>query len=134
MLDAEGKRAMGKAREFIQPNAKPSDLVFRSRRQGPLTEQTILIQGLYPALDRLGIERDGFHALRYGCNTRWQLSGLAPMVIRQQMGHSSSDMTDHHTSTLSPEQVRAAFTSKFGHKIDVLENDGNLKTSSIAAY
>jgi integrase len=33
MLDAEGKRAMAKAREFIQPNAKPSDLIFRSRRQ-----------------------------------------------------------------------------------------------------
>jgi len=52
--------SMAKAREFMQANAKPSDLIFHSRRQGPLTEQTILVQGLYPALDRLGIERDGF--------------------------------------------------------------------------
>jgi integrase len=133
MLDREGKRAMAKAKEFIPLNAKAADLVFRSRRQGPLTEQTILVQGLYPALDRLGIERDGFHALRYGCNTRWQLAGLAPVVIRQQMGHSSSDMTDHYTSTLSPEQVEAAFESKFGRKIDVLENDGKRETVSIAA-
>jgi hypothetical protein len=86
-----------------------------------------------PALDRLGIERDGLHALRYCCNTRWQLAGLAPVVIRQQMGHSSSDMTDHYTSTLSPEQVQAAFQSKFGRKIDVLENDGKRESVSIAA-
>ena len=117
MLDREGKRAMAKAKEFIPLNAKPIDLIFRSRRQGPLTEQTILVQGLYPALDRLGIERDGFHALRYGCNTRWQLAGLAPVVIRQQMGHSSSDMTDHYTSTLSPEQVQAAFESSLAVKL-----------------
>jgi integrase len=95
--------------------------------------QTILVQGLYPALDRLGIGRDGFHALRYGCNTRWQLAGLASVVIGQQMGHSSSDMTDHYTSTLPPEQVQAAFISKFGRKTDVLENDGKRESVSIAA-
>jgi len=133
MLDAEGKKAMEAAQGLIPANAKPSDLVFRSRRNGPLTEQTILVQGLYPALDRLKVERAGFHAFRYGCNTRWQLAGLAPVVIRQQMGHSSSDMTDHYTSTLSSEQVRAAFVLKFGPKIDVLENDGKRETVSIAA-
>ena len=133
MLDAEGRKAMAKVKEFIPADAKPLDLLFRSRRQGPLTEQTILTQGLYPALDRLKVERVGFHALRYGCNTRWQLAGLAPVVIRQQMGHSSSDMTDHYTSMLSPEQVRTAFSSNFGRKIDVLENDGKRETVSIAA-
>jgi hypothetical protein len=49
------------------------------------------------------------------------------------MGHSSSDMTDHYTSTLSPEPVQAAFMSKVGRKIDVLENDGKRETVSIAA-
>jgi len=78
LLDAEGKKAMAKVREFIPAEAKPSDLLFRSRRQGPLTEQTILTQGLHPALDRLKVERVGFHALRYGCNTRCNWQGLLP--------------------------------------------------------
>ncbi len=56
-----------------------------------------------------------------------------PVVIRQQMGHSSSDMTDHYTNTLSSEQVRAAFVSKFGRKIDALENDGKRETVSTVA-
>jgi hypothetical protein len=62
-----------------------------------------------------------------------QLAGLPPVVIRQQMGHSSSDITDHYTSTLSPEQVRGAFELKFGHRIDVLENDGKCESNSVAA-
>jgi len=30
---------------------------------------------------------------RHGCNRSWELSGMNPVVLRQQMGHSSAVMT-----------------------------------------
>ena len=37
---------------------------------------------------------------RHGCNRRWELSGLNPAVIRQQMGHSSATMTALYTGEI----------------------------------
>ncbi len=71
------------------------------------------------------LPRAGLHAFRHGCNRRWELSGLNPAVIRQQMGHSSEKMTAQYTRQIPLEEVKAAFSkvhfsSKSGKKIDVL--------------
>jgi hypothetical protein len=58
---------------------------------------------------------------RRGCNRRWELAGVKPAVIRQQMGHSSSAMTDRYTGEIPLDDVRVEFSMKFGDKIDVLE-------------
>jgi len=50
------------------------------------------------------------HTLRRGCNRRWELSGLNPAVIRQQMGHSSATMTALYTGQIPLEDVQAAFS------------------------
>ena len=52
----------------------------------------VAIQGLHPALKALGLEKTGSHAFRRGCNRRWELAGVNPAVIRQQMGHASAAM------------------------------------------
>jgi integrase len=65
------------------------------------------------------------HALRRGCNRRWELAGIYPAVIRQQMGHTSATMTRLHTGEIPREDVAAAFSKRFGSKIDVLENMKN---------
>src|SRR5436190_15300452 len=96
-------------------------LIFHSKRGGPLLETNILNQGLYPALEALGLEKAGMHAFRRGCNRRWELAGVNPALIRQQMGHSSSAMTDRYTGEIPLDDVRAEFSMKFGNKIDVLE-------------
>jgi len=90
-----------------------------------LLETTILNQGLHPALKALGLERAGMHAFRRGCNRRWELAGINPAVIRQQMGHSSATMTRLYTAEIPPEDVASAFSMKFGSQIDVLENMEN---------
>jgi len=51
------------------------------------------------------------HAFRHGCNRSWELSGMNPVVLRQQMGHSSAVMTARYTGEIPLEQVRAAFSS-----------------------
>lgn len=65
------------------------------------------------------------HAFRRGCNRRWELAGLNPAVLRQQMGHSSSAMTARYTGEVPFEQIRTEFSPRFGIKIDVLENMEN---------
>jgi hypothetical protein len=59
--------------------------------------------------------------LRRGCNRRWELAGVNPAVIRQQMGHASAAMTALYTGEIPLEQIRTEFSMKFGNKIDVLE-------------
>jgi integrase len=65
------------------------------------------------------------HAFRRGCNCRWELAGINPAVIRQQMGHTSSTMTARYTGEIPLEQIRTEFSMKFGNRIDVLENMEN---------
>ena len=85
---------------------------------GMVTRRSVL-KGM--ALGALGLEQAGMHAFRRGCNRRWELAGVKPAVIRQQMGHSSSAMTDRYTGEIPLDDVRAEFSMKFGNKIDVLE-------------
>jgi len=122
LLDPEGKRALSSLRQFMKDDAKPEALVFHSKRNRPLQETCILIQGLHPCLDALGIRRAGLHAFRAGCNRRWELAGIVPAVIRQQMGHSDSKMTERYTGELSLDEVRVE-----------LENNGKRKSTLIAA-
>jgi integrase len=89
LVDSEGQAAMKALKQF----AKHDGLVFHSRNHGPLAETTILTQALHPAARVLGLPKGGMHAFRRGCNRRWELSRVPAAVIRQQMGHTSSDMT-----------------------------------------
>lgn len=125
LLDTEGRKAMKSLRQYIGSATDPNELVFRSKRGAPLLETTILAQGLHPAIESLGLERSGLHAFRRGCNRRWELAGINPAVIRQQMGHTSAAMTQLYTGEIPPEDVVAAFSMKFGTEIVVLENIEN---------
>ena len=69
-----------------------------------------LHDGLHPALKALNLPRAGMHAFRQGCNRRWELAGLNPAVLRQQMGHSSAGMTARYTGEIPLAQVRQAFS------------------------
>jgi integrase len=116
---------MRRLRRFVKDARDSNTLVFRSHRGGPLRETNILNQGLHPALEALKLEKAGLHAFRRGCNRRWELAGINPAVIRQQMGHTSSTMTARYTGEIPFEQIRTEFSMKFGTKIDVLENMEN---------
>ena len=85
----------------------------------------MLADGLHPALKAVGLPQAGMHAFRHGCNRRWELAGVNPAVLRQQMGHSTAAMTARYTGEIPLAQVRAAFSIGNGNKIDVLENMEN---------
>jgi integrase len=105
LADTEGHCAMRKLKQFITQDG----LVFRSKRGGPLVENTILVQGLHPALKKLGLPKSGMHAFRRGCNRRWELARVSAAVIRQQMGHASASMTALYTGEIPVEQVVRQF-------------------------
>jgi integrase len=102
LADLEGRHAMQKLRQFIMEDG----LIFRSKRGGPLVENSILVQGLHPALKKLGLPKAGMHAFRRGCNRRWELARVSAAVIRQQMGHASASMTAHYTGEIPVEVVK----------------------------
>jgi len=102
LADLQGQHAMQKLKQFL----KQDGLIFRSKRGGPLVENSILVQGLHPALKKLGLPKAGMHAFRRGCNRRWELSRVSAAVIRQQMGHTSASMTAHYTGEIPVEVVR----------------------------
>jgi integrase len=107
--DPEGRKAMQALRQLLGTSL-PDELIFRTRRGGPLLQTTVLNQGLYPALKALGLPKGGLHGFRRGCNRRWELAGISPAVIRQQMGHTSERMTALYSGEIPLEQVQAAFS------------------------
>ena len=66
----------------------------------------MLADGLHPALKAVGLPQAGMHAFRHGCNRRWELAAVNPVVVRQHMGHSSAAMTARYTGEIPLEQVR----------------------------
>jgi len=105
--DREGKVAMKVLKRFLSGIHSTSAFVFHSRRGKPLRETNVLTDGLHPALRHAGLQKAGMHGFRHGCNRRWELAGMNPAVLRQQMGHSSSAMTARYTGEIPVESVRA---------------------------
>lgn len=122
--DAEGRAAMQALKTFVAGRLQnPKALVFATANETPLQQSHVLRRGLHPTLKALGLPKTGLHAFRHGCNRRWELAGLNPAVLRQQMGHSSQAMTTRYTGELPLEQVKLSFG--FGKQIVVLENMEN---------
>jgi len=84
----------------------------------------VLHEFLHPALKALRFQQAGMHAFRHGCNRRWELSGMNPAVLRQQMGHSSAVMTARYTGEIPLEQVRAAFSTM---ELENMENGRSIR-------
>lgn len=123
LADREGQEALRALKAFLgQRVPNPDSLLFHSRRGSPLRETNVLHHGLHPAIKTLGLQQAGMHAFRHGCNRRWELAGMNPAVLRQQMGHSTAAMTARYTGEIPIEQVRAAFSINNGPTIVVLEN------------
>ena len=131
--DPEGREAVRELKTFIGDRINnPNELVFHSKYDSPLRETTVLHEALHPALKVLGLPQAGMHAFRHGCNRRWELAGMNPAVLRQQMGHSSAAMTARYSGEIPLAQVQAAFSALNGNKIVVLENTENLENEAVA--
>jgi integrase len=107
LADREGQRAMRTLKAYVGKRLQQSEeLVFCTSEKTPLQLSQVLREALHPALKALGLPQDGMRPFRRGCNRRWELAGMNPAVLRQQMGHSSAGMTYHYTGEIPLSQVR----------------------------
>jgi integrase len=120
LADSEGKQAMRLLKKYVGKRFQESNsFVFSSARKTPLRASQVLEESLHPALKAIGLPQDGMHGFRRGCNRRWELAGMNPAVLRQQMGHTSATMTALYTGEIPLALVRASFSNN----LDKLENE-----------
>jgi integrase len=87
-------------------------LVFATRNGTPWGADVVRKRRLYPLLEKLGIERCGFHAFRHGNETVMD-SEAVPMATRQnRLGHSDPRVTMRYTHVVSEDGRKIA--ARFG--------------------
>ena len=73
--------------------SKPDDLIFPSRKGTALRRNNLLRRVLYPACDKIGIQRIGWHGLRHLHSTLQSEAGVPMKVVQAQMGHADLETT-----------------------------------------
>lgn len=134
MADAEGREAMSMLQRFLKGPQTQTSFVFRSKRGTALRETSVLHRFLHPVLRNLGLPQAGMHAFRHGCNRRWELSGMNPGVLRQQMGHSSAVMTARYTGEIPLDKVQEAFSKMELENIGVIGKRPIPTSSRLVVY
>lgn len=77
----------------LRADAGGEDLVFRGPRGAPISPNNARYRVLAPALERAGLPRVGFHALRHTCASLLIERGLSPLRLQRWMGHHSAAYT-----------------------------------------
>lgn len=96
--------AMGEALEKVfrmlcPSNAAPNDLVFVSQKKTPLRPENVLKRIIYPACERIGLPKIGWHNLRHTSATL--LHQHEPLRVTQAiLGHSDLQTTLGYTHVL----------------------------------
>ena len=87
-------------------------LLFATGNGTPWDADLVRKRKLYPLLEKLGIERCGFHAFRHGNETVMDGEGV-PMSTRQnRLGHSDARTTMRYTHVISEDGRKIA--ARFG--------------------
>ncbi|HWF37310.1 MAG TPA: tyrosine-type recombinase/integrase [Candidatus Acidoferrales bacterium] len=101
--------------ETWHPNAL--GLLFASRQGTPIRPSHIVPRKLHPLLDRLEIERAGFHAFRHSHSTLLVELGAPVTVAQAQLGHSDLATTMRTYTHLMPQTQRDA-VDRLGSVLD----------------
>jgi integrase len=77
----------------LQRQDGKSELLFVNGRGRPFSANKLREKYLYPLLDKLGIQRGGFHSLRHGAASALLADGATPAVVQRQLRHSDARIT-----------------------------------------
>jgi integrase len=78
-------------------NGRTDGLVFRSKRNTPLINSTVLNKHLHPLLRTLGLDRGGMHGFRHFRVSTLVMAGTSIEVIKKWIGHGSDEMIRRYT-------------------------------------
>jgi integrase len=117
LQDREGKESMRKLKHLLKGRLNAEALVWLlAWRAAPRDHDTESKAVSSTQSTRFAARRSA--RISTGCNRRWELAGINPAVIRQQMGHSSHRMTALYSGEIPLDQVREAFSSKLLEKME----------------
>ena len=134
LADAEGREALSMLKRLLKGSQTQTSLVFRSKRGTALSETSVLHLFLHPVLRTLEFPQPEMHAFRHGCNRRWELSGMNPAVLRQQIGHSSAVMTARYTGEIPLDEVQEAFSKMELENMEVIGTRPCCTRSRLVVY
>jgi integrase len=106
-LDSVMKAALEKVKTLSRYR-KPDDLVFTASNGAPINRRNMLNRHLKPTLKKLGLPPCTFHDLRHLHSSLSMRVGASPEVTRDNMGHSTVDVTQNIYTGTWWDQRRAA--------------------------
>lgn len=78
-------------------DASDGALIFASRKGTPLNPRNLMRRVIWPACDRVGLSRIGWHVLRHTCSTLLSDRGEALPTVQALLGHSHVQTTLGYT-------------------------------------
>lgn len=101
MAQAEGRLSLGATRN-------DQDLVFPNALGRAMEASNLLRRSYIPLLNRAGVSRLNFHALRHTAATLILMQSIPPKVVSEMLGHSQIGITMDTYSHVIPAMQRQA--------------------------
>ncbi len=89
-----------------------SELLFVNRCGRPLCADKLREKQLHPLLEKLGIEKGGFHSMRHGAASALLADGASPALVQKQLRHSDLRITLAVYGHVLGDQQRAAVQNR----------------------
>src|SRR5215831_14503892 len=99
-------------RAYLDGHDGKSELLFINQRGRPFSANKLRADVLHPLLDRSGIPRGGFHAIRHGAASALLADGATPAVVQRQLRHSNAKITLEHYAHVVGDMQRTAVESR----------------------
>ncbi len=107
-------------RDFV--GDRKQGFLFRTRTGTPFLQSNFLRSSLYPILEELGIEKQGFHGFRRFRVTHLESSCVPPALVKYWTGHAKSSDGEVVRQTVTDRYIKMAKDTKF--RADVAERIG----------
>jgi integrase len=107
-------------RDFV--GDRKQGFLFRTRTGTPFLQSNFLRSSLYPILEELGIEKQGFHGFRRFRVTHLESGCVPPALVKYWTGHAKSSDGEVVRQTITDKYVKMAKDTKF--RADVAERIG----------
>jgi integrase len=107
-------------RNFI--GDRKEGFIFKTRTGTPFLQSNFLRSSLYPVLEELGIEKQGFHGFRRFRVTHLETSCVPPALVKYWTGHAASSDGEAVRQTVTDKYIKMGKDTKF--RADVAERIG----------
>ena len=109
-------------RKHLQTHNGKTNMLFTNSRGRPYSANKLRAKVLHPLLERLGIPRGGFHAMRHGATSALLADGATPAVVQKQLRHSDPRITLGVYAHVIGDQQRSAVENRSARIEQYAEN------------